>query len=326
MSWFLRLFGINTEDFRLSNLNVSVEIYDTVIARIAHVVSVSVCEEGGKFIGKISKNGNQLKITVESYIDSGPRVNNSIGHLMPDGEYQEAMFRVLEKFDPDINYLGSWHTHHCNELAELSPGDIRSYKETLNSQEYGLDYFFALLVTSLHGAQIQKRYYLFFRDQDGYSELNHSFVHIVPGTSPLESILQNAEKAAFAYRQNRSNLLYSGAYEATSRASQIETEADPLEKIRSEDQQWIRGQFPSAKPRRAKKDGSIYWEWQIRSNAGQLDVYYKHPSNSPSRPAHLEILSEGKPILSEYILLYDSRFEKIRTCLDQAIKKAEQTV
>lgn len=325
MSWILRLFGISTEDSRLSNLNVSVEIYDTVMERIHYAVSRSNREEGGKLIGKITKNGNHLKITVETYIDSGPHVINSIGHLMPDGEYQEAVFRVLEKFDPNIHYLGSWHTHHCNGLTELSTGDIRSYKETLNSQEYGLDYFFALLVTSLQGGQIQKRYYLFFRDQDGYSELEHSSVHIVTGTSPLESILKSTEEAAFAYRQNRSDLLYTGASEAISRASQIEAVADTLEKIRSADQQWIRELFPSAKPRRAKKDGSIYWEWQISSNAGKLDVCYKHPSNFPSLPANLTILSEGQPILSEDIQLNDSRFKKIVNFLKQAIKKAELT-
>jgi hypothetical protein len=125
MSGVLSLFGIGRADDRHSNPDISVEIFDTVIARISHAVSVSNREEGGKFVGKISQNRNHIKIRVETYIDSGPRVNNSVGHLMPDGEYQEAMFRVLEKFDQDINYLGSWHTHHCNGLAELSQGDIR---------------------------------------------------------------------------------------------------------------------------------------------------------------------------------------------------------
>ncbi|MBD2183738.1 hypothetical protein [Aerosakkonema funiforme] len=322
MSGFLRLLGIGTNDSRFSNLNVTVEIYETVIARITHAVSRSDREEGGKLIGKISENGNQLKITVETYIDSGPRVNNSIGHLMPDGEYQEAMFRVLEKFDPDIHYLGSWHTHHCNDLPELSPGDIRSYKETLNSRNYNLDYFFALLVTALRGSKTQNLYYLFFREQEHGYELNDSLVHTVSRISPLDSILKNAEEVAFAHRRNRT--LYSNnVYGTKSRASQIDTGVDPLEKIRSEDQQWILGEIPWAKPRQSKKDGSIYWQWQMDSNVGKLDVYYKHPSNSPSIPAYLEILFEGKQIISEHIPLNDSRFQKIKYCLDRAIEKTK---
>jgi hypothetical protein len=298
------------------NPDISVEIFDTVIARISHAVSVSNREEGGKFIGKISQNGNQIKIRVETYIDSGPRVNNSVGHLMPDGEYQEAMFRVLEKFDQDIHYLGSWHTHHCNGLAKLSPGDIRGYTETVNSRQYNLDYFFALLITDLYGAELQKRYYLFVRNQE-YADIWDSAVHILKGSSPLEQILKSAEETAFAHRRSQANF-YGGASE---HRPQIEVAADFMQKIRSEDRGWILNNFPSAQTLKAKKDGSIYWRWLISLDYGDLKVRYQYPSDSSSKPAHLEIIYDSEEVISENILLDPSRFKQIDKYLQMAIDK-----
>lgn len=318
MSGLLSLFGRGRADDRDYNPDISFEIFETVIARISHVVSVSNSEEGGKFIGKISQNGNQIKIRVETYIDSDPRVNNSVGHLMPDGEYQEAMFRVLETFDQDIHYLGSWHTHHCNGLAELSQGDIRGYTETVNSRQYDLDYFFALLITDLYGAELRKRYYLFVRSQE-YKEIPDYAVHILKGTSPLEKILKSAEEAAFAHRRSQANF-YGGASE---HRPQMEVAADFMQKIRSEDRGWILNHFPRAQTLEAKKDGSIYWRWLISLDDGELKVRYQYPSYSSSRPAHLEIIYDSEEVISENILLNDSRFDQINKYLQMAMEKAK---
>jgi len=317
MSGVLSWLGIGRADYRHSNLDISVEIFDTVIARISHAVSVSNREEGGKFIGKISQNGNQIKIRVETYIDSGPRVNNSVGHLMPDGEYQEAMFRVLETFDQDIHYLGSWHTHHCNGLAELSQGDIRGYTETVNSRQYDLDYFFALLITDLSVAELRKRYYLFVRSQ-GSAEIPDSAVHILKGTSPLEKILKSAEETAFDHRRSQAN--FDGG--ASEHRPQMEVAADFMQKIRSEDRGWILNRFPSAQTLKAKKDGSTYWRWLIFLHDGELKVRYQYPSDSSSKQAHLTIIYDSEEVISENILLTPSRFEQIDQYLQMATEKA----
>jgi len=318
MSSLFRLLGGGRADSRHSNLDISVEIFDTVIARISHAVSVSNREEGGKFIGKISQNGNQIKIRVETYIDSGPRVNNSVGHLMPDGEYQEAMFRVLERFDQDIHYLGSWHTHHCNGLAELSQGDIRGYTETVNSRQYDLDYFFALLITELCGSELGKRYYLFCRSQE-FAEIPDSAIHIIQGSSPLEQILKTAEEVAFAHRRSQANF-YRGASE---HRPQMEVAADFMQKIRSEDRGWILNNFPAAQTLEAKRDGSIYWRWLILLDNGELNVRYQYPIYYSSKPAYLEIIYDSKQIISENIVLNSSRFEQINKYLDLAMNQAK---
>ena len=95
-----------------------------------------------------------------------PRMRKDLGRLKVDIQNEWIEDRnpnaEVEAFAEDVmkstnfiesvrrsHYLGSWHTHHCNGLTELSPGDIKSYKETLNSRDYDLNYFFALLVTDV---------------------------------------------------------------------------------------------------------------------------------------------------------------------------------
>ena len=183
------LFGRGKRNMS-EELDVSVEIYDTVMKRIGHAISQSDVEEGGKLIGYVSSHRSKVIIRVESYIDSGPNVSNSASHLHPNGGYQEAMFRVIESFHPTIEHLGSWHSHHCNGLNDLSEGDKQGYIRSVNNPHYNLDYFFVLLVTSISQTNIRCRYFVFRRGQNEYSELYESTIKINHSSSPLEPILQ----------------------------------------------------------------------------------------------------------------------------------------
>jgi hypothetical protein len=297
------------------NLEVSVKIFEPVLKRAKDAISRSDLEEGGKLLGSMNQKGNKLEIEVISYLDSGPRVDNSSGHLMPDGEYQESVFRVLEKFTSDLDFLGSWHSHHCNGLKELSDGDIRGYLETVNSPQYDVNYFFAMLVTDLRGAKIDRRYYLFCRGQNNYYELDPSSVKIVRDSSPLEPILQSFEEVSFAYRRQKLS--------SYSHASQFDY-IDNLQKIRIEDQRWISTQFPFAKALRSKKDASIFWRWPVNLASpisGEFTVEYTHPTQLDSLPARLEITHNGEVIIFKEILLNSDRFQQIEQCIDEAIQK-----
>src|SRR5690349_16952098 len=90
-------------------------------------------EEGGKYIGyffdpgRLSIEGLKARrdchaILVTDFLPSGPNAVRTAVEFLPDGEYQEALFRKLEAQDPDIEHLGTWHTHHCNGLKTLSQG------------------------------------------------------------------------------------------------------------------------------------------------------------------------------------------------------------
>jgi predicted Rossmann fold flavoprotein len=53
--------------------------------------------------------------------------------------------------DPGIRFIGSWHSHHCNGLRELSCGDERGYVETVNDPHYDGDLFLAMLIRGIRG-------------------------------------------------------------------------------------------------------------------------------------------------------------------------------
>ncbi len=179
----------------------SVEIYQAVLERMWRALAECEIEDGGKFLGSFSEEGGKVLVRVESYIDSGPCARRSASHLYPDGEYQEALFRLVERFKPEIEHIGSWHSHHCNGLGHLSRGDVTSYVESVNSPCYNPDLFFAMLVTGLQEATLQARYYLFSRGTDDYREIGGADVQVVLGVSPLEPLLLEAERVARGYRR-----------------------------------------------------------------------------------------------------------------------------
>lgn len=114
-------------------------------------------EEGGKYIGYVFKPGEsspkELKISpsahailITDFLPSGPKSVRTAVEFLPDGEHQEALFRRIERRDPAIEHLGTWHSHHCNGLETLSAGDVEGYLRTVNKAEYRLDFFLASLV------------------------------------------------------------------------------------------------------------------------------------------------------------------------------------
>jgi hypothetical protein len=117
-------------------------------------------EEGGKYIGYICKPGDSSlqkfdvnprshAIVITDFLPGGPKAVRTAAEFMPDGEYQEALFRQVEEIDPAIEHIGSWHTHHCNGLQTLSRGDVEGYFRTVNKAHYRPNYFFASLIKHL---------------------------------------------------------------------------------------------------------------------------------------------------------------------------------
>ena len=114
-------------------------------------------EDGGKYIGYIFEAGDPSlqrfevnprahAIVITDFLPGGPRAVRTAVEFMPDGEYQEALFREAEKVDPAIEHLGTWHSHHVNGLETLSNGDVDGYFRTVNKARYRPDFFLASLV------------------------------------------------------------------------------------------------------------------------------------------------------------------------------------
>ena len=306
------------------DLEVTVEINRDVEERILSSVLNSDIEEGGKFIGRIEQTGSDLLIKVETYIDSGPRVDNSTVHLHPDGEYQEALFRIIEHFDSDIEHLGSWHSHHCNGADELSSGDIRGYFRSVNNPQYNLDFFYVLLVTRVVGRTLKAKHFLFQRGLDKYFELDESNVRIVRGSHLLESVIQEFERKALAYR---------GGYRGSSRRSQAQrierTQTDdPLRVLRAADSKWIREFFPSAEARRNKKDGCVLWQWLVPLDAESIQIRYTYPTppfKSRILQGHFEASFQNAVILSKTFPLDEHRQRTVMRFIDEVAEQVLRT-
>jgi len=107
------------------------------------------CEEGGKYIGFMEQNVLPSRVVITDFLPGGPNAKRSRVEFLPDGEYQERLFRLAEKVNQAVEHLGSWHSHHCNSLQTLSDCDIAGYFKTVNKPHYRPDFFLASLVTRI---------------------------------------------------------------------------------------------------------------------------------------------------------------------------------
>ncbi len=138
-------------------------------------------ETGGRIIGTYREAKGVLTITVAGIIEPGPRARRSRVSLFQDGSYQERVFRRVEQAHPEIEHLGSWHTHHVNGLPHLSGGDIETYTRTVNHENHNTSFFYALLVTGKNpGAKgidrYEFRHYVFHRGGGDFVEVPASDV------------------------------------------------------------------------------------------------------------------------------------------------------
>jgi integrative and conjugative element protein (TIGR02256 family) len=128
---------------------VKVTFYRGVIASIfAECDRFDSHETGGALIGiyrGTPKSG--IEITVQGVIGAGPNATRTATSFFKDGDYQERIFREIERKHPQVEHLGNWHTHHMNGYPTLSRGDRATYHRNVNSDKHNTDFFYAFLVT-----------------------------------------------------------------------------------------------------------------------------------------------------------------------------------
>lgn len=129
-------------------------------------------EDGGKYIGYLgSSNNGVIRVQIPDFLPGGPGAVRTKVEFLPDGEYQEKLFRRAERRDGNIEHLGTWHSHHCNGLPTLSSGDLTGYHRTVNNSAYRLDVFIASLVKYLPNSALERGWidhYLFLRGDNDY--------------------------------------------------------------------------------------------------------------------------------------------------------------
>ncbi len=105
-------------------------------------------ETGGRMIGTYTEERRRLVIQVNGTIGPGPKARRTSTSFFQDGDYQEHVFRQVERQQPEIEHLGNWHTHHVNGLETLSGGDIDTYQRIVNHHNHNTAFFYALLVVA----------------------------------------------------------------------------------------------------------------------------------------------------------------------------------
>lgn len=303
-------------------LSVSVEVASVVIRRIAHTVMGSDVEEGGKLLGRITRDRNSTVIKVESFIDSGPGGDRSAGHLVPDGIYQDSLLELVQTLDPGIRYIGSWHSHHCNGLSELSSGDERNYVETVNDPRYDGDAFLALLIRNINGRKLDAAYYLFVRGSHQCLQVERGRVRHTRHEYALEPILRLLEKASTGVRgMSRKRVIR----QIGPGFGSVGETPDPLRHLRSEDQKWLQRMFPGVTTTRDLKTGAIMWRWRP-GGAETVGLQYEHPGEGDERLcARLTLFLGDQFLVSEVIPLDTARFSLVEELVDRARQYARQS-
>ncbi len=140
-------------------------------------------ETGGRLLGFWSWEVVNLLINVKAVLPAGPNARRSRVEFFQDGDYQEKLFRGVEKMYPNIAHLGNWHTHHCNGLRTLSRGDCETYQRNVNSPKHGQDFFYALLITHATPNERQRyatKHFIFTRHSTDFYEVPSVRVIITP--------------------------------------------------------------------------------------------------------------------------------------------------
>jgi hypothetical protein len=147
-------------------------------------------EEGGKYIGYIDltqqdrSNGRNYRVIITDFLPGGPHAKRTAVEFLPDGEFQEKLFRQAENRDNNVEHIGTWHSHHCNGLERLSDGDIEGYFKTVNKRAYRPDVFVASLVKQLPRHPRDTGWidhFLFVRHQESFYNITG---HITIADSP----------------------------------------------------------------------------------------------------------------------------------------------
>src|SRR6266436_803982 len=200
-------------------------------------------ETGGRIIGTYRKKGKQYEISVLGIIDPGPNARRSPTSFFQDGEYQERVFREVEKEHPDLEHLGNWHTHHPNGLQTLSSGDRATYQRVVNHDKHNTDFLYALLVvrkTPNQDRRYEIKHFIVFRNDDTVHEIPESQILVLDQSRVQSGITKVVFDAG-----------------GCSLKTQVPRDANSE---RVEDQKLFSELFPALTPVFSKGLGAVYWK------------------------------------------------------------------
>lgn len=253
-------------------------------------------ETGGRLLGTLKVGHFQrLSIVVSAIIEPGPKARRTPTSFFQDGDYQEKVFRALEREHPEIEHLGNWHTHHVNGYPTLSGGDRETYHRIVDHPNHNTDFFYALLVTARNpkgakGGRYAVKHFVLRRDTPGEFEIPPSQVTIVdrpilwPDASAGRAQPPIAEPARLVER------------------SRSAEPASAVAEQRARDNQFFQELQPSLRPYQSKTTGGVYWRGNLElvdDTAAEIIVAELDDDNGgrygvavKDAPAPLEVASE----------------------------------
>jgi hypothetical protein len=188
----------------VDRVSVSLDVLNSMISRAREYPHD---EEGGILVGHIDYDSwNPLgsfrkplpSVQVLDFIPSGPRTTRSSVSLYSDLEFQEYEFDRLSELDSQVKHLGSWHSHHCNGVSQLSQGDLRTYFNIVESPHHAHDYYVAILLhrvpwNSLKSADDIFKYFKFYiiyrQNRQRCLELGRSCIEVTSSPSPYADFI-----------------------------------------------------------------------------------------------------------------------------------------
>jgi hypothetical protein len=255
-----------------------------------------VDETGGRIVGTYRKNGNDYRIDVLGVIDPGPNAKRSPTSFFQDGEYQERVFREIEKDHPNLEHLGNWHTHHVNGLQTLSSGDRVTYHRTVNHDKHNTAFFYALLVTrktSNRDGRYEVRHYILFRGDDEIHELPESQIHVVEASEP---------------RSDSSDAVFTTA---TSSSEIQATSESHLERVK--DQEFFSEFCPGLKAAFSKSAGTLFWRGPFALVDGSHAEILAMENSANGAASYSITIMKPKPTISRVLDRYkDHSFRSAR--------------
>jgi hypothetical protein len=187
---------------------------DLVEVSRRQIASSPGVETGGKFLGYVITAGSEPPnspygkemakvwrklaatecLLLVGSISPGPRARRTATELLPDGDFQTAVFRSLESTEPTIEHLGTWHSHHPNGLNQFSPGDLAHYQSVIVDKNYEPDFFVAGLCvdgSGLAGGRVE----IFGRRGSLHTALGQDRLAVLGGFPSLQPTVAKAERA-----------------------------------------------------------------------------------------------------------------------------------
>lgn len=198
---------------RRVQLHPKVMIHQDVLSRSAEYVWAEPHREvGGKFVGIEIWPGTpppqskyletlgyywnewskQHALCILGSIPPGPNAQQTATSLLPDGDFQYNMWRSIERIEPRVDHLGSWHSHHPNGLRSFSYGDRRHYASAVSDTRYNSNFFVAGLCFDSHGLA-RGKFDLYCRAAPDHPiPLSKGSIQVIDKVPSLEPIITEA--------------------------------------------------------------------------------------------------------------------------------------